>query len=82
MANFNSSIIEVGPITPFEWYVEIDANKLASIMYTSGTTGDPKGVMHSFANFSFATINASKALTAAPHHGPKSNHHPYPAGAT
>ena len=27
MANFNSSIIEVGPITPFEWYVEIDANK-------------------------------------------------------
>jgi hypothetical protein len=27
MANFNSSIIEVGPITPFEWYIEIDPNK-------------------------------------------------------
>ncbi|MDP6328463.1 MAG: S8 family serine peptidase, partial [Candidatus Thalassarchaeaceae archaeon] len=29
MANFNSSIIEVGPITPFEWYIEIDPNKFS-----------------------------------------------------
>jgi len=35
---------------------------LASIIYTSGTTGDAKGVMHSFFNFSYATVNASKSL--------------------
>jgi long-subunit acyl-CoA synthetase (AMP-forming) len=49
-------------IQPIEDNVEKDANELASIIYTSGTTGDAKGVMHSFANFSFATINASKSL--------------------
>ena len=27
---------------------------LATLMYTSGTTGQPKGVMHSFANFAWA----------------------------
>jgi len=49
-------------IQPIEDNEEKDANELASIIYTSGTTGDAKGVMHSFANFSFATINASKSL--------------------
>ncbi|MDC1024290.1 AMP-binding protein [Flavobacteriales bacterium] len=49
-------------IQPIEDNEEKDANDLASIIYTSGTTGDAKGVMHSFANFSFATINASKSL--------------------
>ena len=34
MANFNSSIIEVGPITPFEWYVEIDPNKFSMGTHT------------------------------------------------
>jgi subtilisin family serine protease len=33
-ANFNSSIIEVGPITPFEWYVELDSNKFSSGTHT------------------------------------------------
>ena len=33
-ANFNSSIIEVGPITPFEWYVEVDPNKFSSGTHT------------------------------------------------
>ena len=38
------------------------SDELASIIYTSGTTGNSKGVMHSFFNFSFATVNASAAL--------------------
>ena len=33
-ANFNSSIVEVGPITPFEWYVELDPNKFSSGTHT------------------------------------------------
>ena len=31
-----------------------EGDELATIMYTSGTTGMPKGVMHSFANFAWA----------------------------
>ena len=38
------------------------SDELASIIYTSGTTGNSKGVMHSFFNFSFATVNASTSL--------------------
>tara|TARA_B100001142_G_scaffold311315_1_gene345611 strand:- start:2220 stop:4322 length:2103 start_codon:yes stop_codon:yes gene_type:complete len=33
-ANFNSSIIEVGPITPFEWYVAVDSDKFPSGTHT------------------------------------------------
>ena len=45
-------------VTPIKENVVRSPNDLATIIYTSGTTGMPKGVMHKFYNFSFATSNA------------------------
>ncbi len=39
-----------------------DGDELATIMYTSGTTGMPKGVMHSFATFAWSSEAARKRL--------------------
>lgn len=44
---------------PLDEHVTLNEDELATIVYTSGTTGMPKGVMHNYGNLSFAI---SKAL--------------------
>lgn len=39
-----------------------DFDKVASIMYTSGTTGDPKGVLQTFANHFYSAISSALNL--------------------
>ena len=48
---------------PLAEVVQNDPDELITIIYTSGTTGMPKGVMHSFRNFSNAAYNLNMTIT-------------------
>lgn len=43
-----------------------DADELCSLMYTSGTTGQPKGVMHSFGTFAWSITHALMRIVIGP----------------
>jgi long-chain acyl-CoA synthetase len=49
------------PVDGFEVHDAAEAD-LATLLYTSGSTGEPKGAMHSYANFSFVGESVATAI--------------------
>ncbi|HSC01091.1 MAG TPA: AMP-binding protein [Burkholderiaceae bacterium] len=54
----------VGRTAPLAGEPVRDGDELSTIMYTSGTTGTPKGVMHSFATFAWSVAAGLKRVSA------------------
>jgi long-subunit acyl-CoA synthetase (AMP-forming) len=51
---------------PLEGKVKRGADELATLVYTSGSTGQPKGVMLSFGNMAFAAEGGTQTLGLSP----------------
>ena len=54
----------VAKTAPLAGHPVRDGDELSTIMYTSGTTGMPKGVMHSFATFAWGVQSGLKRVPA------------------
>ena len=52
----------IGGVAPLPQLPTRPADELSTIMYTSGTTGAPKGVMHTFGNFMAAVEDGLKRI--------------------
>jgi long-chain acyl-CoA synthetase len=52
----------IGGVAPLPELPTRPADELSTIMYTSGTTGAPKGVMHTFGNFMAAVEDGLKRI--------------------
>ena len=52
----------IGTTFPLEGEPVRDGDELGTLMYTSGTTGMPKGVMHSFATFAWSVTSGLKRV--------------------
>jgi len=46
--------------------IDIEENDISSILYTSGTTGPPRGAMHSYKNFAFVSKIWKELLAITP----------------